>query len=335
MTKLWYSKHSSLKALTPLSWILQKAVECRRSRYRSDTNRVWKAPIPVCIVGNITVGGTGKTPLVIWLYEWLTRRGVKVGIVSRGYGGKASNYPLIVSEQSRCRDVGEENVLLYQRTSAPIVVDPERVRATQFLLENHTIDLIIADDGLQHYRLGRDIEIAVVDGARGFGNGLLLPFGPLREPKSRLQDVQWLVVKGEQSYIDLPRSLMRLEPVEFVNVENNSVKPIHEFREMHAEKLRAVAAIGNPDSFQNTLDQIQIQANVKAFRDHHHFRSDELDKNGSVIIVTEKDAQKIRELPMDISNIWYLKVNVKFEDDVDEFLESLFHKHGINVADST
>ena len=285
----------------------------------------------MCVVGNITVGGTGKTPLVIWLCEWLTRRGVKVGIVSRGYGGKASQYPMMVSEQSQCRDVGEETVLLHRRTGVPIVVDPNRVRATQFLLDSHAIDLIIADDGLQHYKLARDIEIAVLDGVRGVGNGLQLPFGPLREPKSRLQDVQWLVVKGEPSRNDLPSSVMHLEPVEFVNVSNNSVLSTHEFTVQHAGQLRAIAAIGNPGSFQDTLDQIQIQANVKPFRDHHYFRADELKNNGSVIIVTEKDAQKIRELPIDTRHIWYLKVNVKFKEDVDEFLTSLFYKHGINV----
>lgn len=332
---MWYSKHSWLKVFTPVSWILRRVVEYRRARYKSDTNRAWKASVPVCVVGNITVGGTGKTPLVIWLCEWLTRRGIKVGIVSRGYGGKASQYPMMVSQQSLCRDVGEENVLLRRRTGVPIVVDPNRVRATQFLIDNHSIDLIIADDGLQHYKLARDIEISVLDGARGVGNGLQLPFGPLREPKSRLQDVQWLVVKGEPSCNDLPTSVMHLEPVEFVNVSNNSVLSIHEFRGQQAGQLRAIAAIGNPSSFQNTLDQIQIQARVKPFRDHHHFRTDELKHNGSVIIVTEKDAQKIRELPIDTSHFWYLKVNVKFNEDMDEFLTSLFYKHGINVKART
>lgn len=332
---MWYSKHSCLKVLTPVSWTLRKAVEYRRSRYKNDSNRVWNAPVPVCVVGNITVGGTGKTPLVIWLCEWLTRRGVKVGVVSRGYGGKAAQYPMMVSEQSQCRDVGEENVLLHRRTEAPIVVDPDRVRATQFLLDHHSVDLIIADDGLQHYKLGRDVEIAVLDGARGTGNGLQLPFGPLREPESRLQDVQWLVVKGERRCVDRPSTLMQLEPVEFVNVSNNSTLPIREFREQYFGKVRAIAAIGNPDSFQDTLNQIQIQAIVKGFRDHHHFRPDELDDNGSVIIVTEKDAQKIRELPIDTSHIWYLNVNVKFKEDVDEFLTSLFNKNGINVMAST
>ena len=255
--------------------------------------------------------------------------------MSRGYGGKAAQYPMMVSEQSQCRDVGEENVLLHRRTGAPIVVDPNRVRATQFLLDHHSVDLIIADDGLQHYKLGRDIEIAVLDGARGTGNGLQLPFGPLREPESRLQDVQWLVVKGERRCVDRPSTLMQLEPVEFVNVSNNSTLSIREFREQYFGKVRAIAAIGNPDSFQDTLNQIQIQAIVKRFRDHHHFHPDELDDNGSVIIVTEKDTQKIRELPIHTSHIWYLKVNVKFKEDVDEFLTSLFNKNGINVMAST
>lgn len=253
--------------------------------------------------------------------------------MSRGYSGKAPKYPILVDERAQCRDVGDENVLLYRRTRVPIAVDPQRVRATQFLLENHTIDLIIADDGLQHYKLGRDIEIAVLDSARGIGNGLQLPFGPLREPKSRLREVQWTVVKGGHSCIDLPTSVMHLEPVEFVNVSNDSVLSIQEFRAQHIGRLQAIAAIGNPGSFQDTLEQIQIEVIVKTFRDHHHFRSDELENNGSVIIVTEKDAQKIRELPIDTSHIWYLKVTVQFEDDVDKFLTSLFHKYGINLMD--
>ena len=147
--------------------------------------------------------------------------------------------------------------------------------------------------------------------------------------------MQWLVVKGARSCVDFPTSLMHLEPVEFVNVSNNSVLPISEFRTQHAGQTRAIAAIGNPGSFQDTLDQIQIQASVKPFRDHHHFRADELRSNGSVIIVTEKDAQKIRELPINTRHIWYLKVNVKFQEDVDEFLTSMFYKYGINIKART
>lgn len=330
---MWYSKYSWLRVFTPLSWVLSTLVEHRRARYSKNTKRVWTAPVPVCVVGNITVGGTGKTPLVIWLSQWLIHRGVRVGIVSRGYGGKASSYPVTVTEKSLCQEVGEENILLHRRTLVPVVVDPQRVRATQFLLKNHAVDIVIADDGLQHYRLGRNIEIAVFDGTRGIGNGLQLPFGPLREPKKRLTEVQWLVVKSEPKYKDLSATVMQLEPVEFVNLGNGTALNVPDFKTQHSGPLRAVAAIGNPQSFQDTLDELEIQARVEAFRDHHYFRVNELVANGSVIIVTEKDAQKIRELPIDAGHIWYLRVDVKFKDSVDGFLGSMFREHGLNVVE--
>lgn len=330
---MWYSKYSWLRVFTPLSWVLSKLVEHRRSRYSKNTKRVWNAPVPVCVVGNITVGGTGKTPLVIWLSQWLIHRGFRVGIVSRGYGSKASSYPISVTERSRCQEVGEENILLHRRTLVPIVVDPQRVRATQFLLKNHAVDVVISDDGLQHYRLGRNIEIAVFDGTRGIGNGLQIPFGPLREPKKRLSEVHWLVAKNESKFIDLPAFPMQLEPIEFVNLGNDSALGISEFKTQYSGPLRAIAAIGNPQSFQDTLDRLEIQARVEAFRDHHYFRVDELDANGSVIIVTEKDAQKIRELPMDAGHIWYLRVDVKFKDNIDGFLGSMFREQGLNVKE--
>lgn len=294
---------------------------------------MWQAPVPVCVVGNITVGGTGKTPLVIWLSQWLKKRGIRVGIVSRGYGGKSSSYPISVTERSRCQEVGEENILLHRRTLVPVVVDPQRVRATQFLVKNYAIDVVIADDGLQHYRLGRNIEIAVFDSIRGFGNGLQLPFGPLRESKKRLAEVQWLVAKNDPMFIDLPASVMQLEPIEFVNLGNGTTLKIPDFKKQYSGPLRAIAAIGNPRSFQRTLDDLEIQARVKAFRDHHYFRVDELVADGSVIIVTEKDAQKIRELPIDAAHIWYLRVDVKFKDNVDDFLSSMFREHGLDVME--
>lgn len=303
----------------------------RRSCFKNSRGIVWHAPVPVCVVGNITVGGTGKTPLVIWLTEWFSRRGIKVGIVSRGYGGRASKYPIAVGDKSQCREVGEENILLYRRTQVPVVVDPHRVRATQFLLENNTIDIVIADDGLQHYRLGRNIEIAVLDGCRGVGNGLQLPFGPLREPKKRLRDVHWLVVKNEPRLLDIPASVMDLVPVEFVNLASGCVLSTHEFCTKYPGPIRAVAAIGNPRSFQHTLDRLEIQAKVEAFRDHHYFSEDELFSENTVVVVTEKDAQKVRELPIDTSHIWYLKVEVEFRDSVDGFLSSLCLRQGLNV----
>lgn len=330
---MWYSEHSWLRVFTPISWVLSSLTEYRRARFKNETKRVWYAPVPVCVVGNIAVGGTGKTPLVLWLSQWLSSRGVKVGIVSRGYGGRAPKYPVSVTDESRCREVGEENVLLHRRARVPIVVDPHRVRATEYLLNNYEIDIVIADDGLQHYRLGRNIEIAVLDGSRGIGNGLQLPFGPLREPKARLEEVHWIVSKNKPRSIDESASVMQLKPVQFVNLANNTLLTVEEFRAQYAGPLRAIAAIGNPRSFQETLDRLDIQAQVEAFRDHHYFRADELIDKQRVIIVTEKDAQKIRELPIDSNHIWYLRVDVIFEESVDGFLTSLFGEHGLNLRE--
>lgn len=331
ITKLWYSEHNWLRILTPFSWVVSGLAEYRRTRFKYSRGDVWHAPVPVCVVGNITVGGTGKTPLVIWLTEWLSRRGINVGIVSRGYGGRASKYPITVDEQSHSREVGEENILLYRRTQVPVVVDPNRVHATQFLLENNTIDIVIADDGLQHYRLGRTIEIAVLDGYRGIGNGMLLPFGPLREPKKRLQEVDWVVVKNEPRRLDTPASVMELNPVEFVNIATDSVLAKNEFCTRYPGPVRAIAAIGNPQSFQHTLDSLELEAKVEAFQDHHYFRVEELLGDDTVVVVTEKDAQKIRELSMDSNHIWYLRVEAKFRESVDAFLTSLFRQHGLSL----
>lgn len=334
MKNFWYSERSWLRVFTPLSWIVSSLVETRRSLYKTGIYTTWHAPIPVCVVGNILVGGTGKTPLVIWLTEWLIRRGIRVGIVSRGYGGSAPHYPLAVNGQSSCLEVGEENILVYRRTQVPVVVDPNRVRATQYLLEHNSIDLVISDDGLQHHRLGRNIEVAVLDGLRGFGNGLLLPFGPMRESKKRLNSVHWIVSKSEHKVPNLRASVMDLKPLEFVNLASNTVLSTNQFRTKYLGQVRAVAAIGNPESFQNTLDRLQLEVQVEPYRDHHYFRAEEIAGGSSHIIVTEKDAQKIRELPVDLHHVWYLKVEVQFNEEIDDSLASLFEQRGLPLKNT-
>ena len=216
LAKGWYEGAWWTRLLAPLAWLWRRAAERRRGIGRSGA---WRAPVPVIVVGNITVGGTGKTPLVIWLVRWLQQRGLRPGVVSRGYGGKGNRSPLAVPSQgadpSRC---GDEPVLIAARTDCPVVVCRNRVKAVQALLKAGDVDVVVADDGLQHYALARDVEIAVIDGHRGLGNGRLLPAGPLREPAQRLKQVDWVVSNGRACSAAPQASLMRMQPVAFINL---------------------------------------------------------------------------------------------------------------------
>lgn len=158
--------------------------------------RAWRAPVPVVVVGNLTAGGNGKTPVVIWLVERLQQRGIRVGVVSRGYGGKAAAYPLLLTTDTTTAEAGDEPVLIYQRTGVPVAVSPNRADAVKAILVHHDVQIIVTDDGLQHYRLARDVEIVVIDGERRFGNGWWLPAGPMRERAGRLKSVDATIVNG-------------------------------------------------------------------------------------------------------------------------------------------
>ena len=192
----WYTRSPWLLLLTPLSLLFRVVVGARRLAYRVGIKRSTRVSLPVIVVGNITVGGTGKTPLVVWLAGYLREKGHAPGIVSRGYGGTASHWPQQVRADSDPAVVGDEAVLLAATTGCPMAVAPDRVAAAQALVDQGGCDVIISDDGLQHYALQRDIEIAVIDGVRRFGSGFLLPAGPLREPLKRLQQVDLVVVNG-------------------------------------------------------------------------------------------------------------------------------------------
>ena len=186
--RLWYERGSALLILLPLAWLTGWLVRRRRHQFLQGGKSVYRAPVPVIVVGNISVGGTGKTPLVIWLVAELQARGYRPGIVSRGYGGKAPHYPYLLQPSDTASVVGDEPLM---------VVDPHRPAAVQALLEQTECDVVISDDGLQHYALGRSYEILVLDGSRGTGNGRLLPCGPLREPVLRLQQVNAVVIVTE------------------------------------------------------------------------------------------------------------------------------------------
>ena len=299
---LWYGKTPWLLPLWPIEKLFTFLAFRRRMDFKNGLKPVWQAPVPVIVVGNISVGGVGKTPAVVYLAEMLKQAGFQPGIVSRGYGGKAEHYPYKVGAESSAAECGDEPLMIFQRCGCPVVVDPDRAQACQKLLESEDIDIIISDDGLQHYRLSRDIEIAIVDGARGLGNGHCLPVGPLREPSDRLAEVDFCIVNGEGwKYRNSYFMNLKVSPMRKLSGEQVKLAP---------GKVNAVAGIGNPQRFFQTLQSLGFEVIEHSFADHHHFNaSDLLFDNDFPVIMTEKDAVKCRAFAHD--NRYYLPVRAE------------------------
>ncbi len=314
----WYGGTAAwIRLLAPLEWLYRAIVARRRNAFLAGRTESYRAPVPVIIVGNITVGGTGKTPLVAWLVEELRRAGFRPGVVSRGYGGRAPAYPCLVGPDTPPDIAGDEPVLLVQRTGCPLVVDPDRPRAVRRLLQESDCDLVISDDGLQHYALQRDIEIVVIDGVRALGNGRCLPVGPLREPVRRLREVQLIVTNGETAEV-FPRAAhtMRLEPGAL-----RPVGPATRGDPPASGQVHAVAGIGNPGRFFATLRKLGYAVIEHPFPDHHAFTAQDVAfGDGLPVVMTEKDAVKCREL--DAGRLWYLPVSATFEEG---FVQSLLN----------
>lgn len=331
LNRSWYSQSSWTKILAPLSWLYGLLARKRRERFIREQHSVWRAPVPVCVVGNITVGGTGKTPLVIWLAHWLTRHKQRVGIVSRGHGG-SSSFPLEVTPETSFRLAGDEAVLIARRTGCPVIVDPIRTRAAQRMIELHEVDIVLSDDGMQHYALARNLEIAVLDGNRKIGNERLLPSGPLREPTSRLSTVDWVVTNGCKTHLVEGEWVMQYRITGVVSVEDGTRLTIAEFQERYGTRVRAVAGIGNPRRFEQTLLSENFEVEFDAYSDHHVFsESDFQGTSDEVILVTEKDAQKIRELPSVAPRVWYVEIEVEFDEEVEGFLTHMFRSCGLSM----
>ncbi|EHL31650.1 tetraacyldisaccharide 4'-kinase [Legionella drancourtii] len=303
MDNIWYGKHPVQWILSPLSIGYRLVASARRWYLQNFCQE--HCPVPLIVVGNITVGGVGKTPLVIELAKRLQEKGLTVGIVSRGYGATIKNFPYEVQLHDAATKVGDEPLLIAQRTQCPVVIAPKRTEAVRYLLNKHQSQIIISDDGLQHYRMGRAIEIAVIDGTRGLGNGLCLPAGPLREPAARLQQVDFLVVNQggwENAYP------MVLSPGKITQI--NTGKEIEP--NAISGKWEAVAAIGNPQRFYSTLSQLGIEFDTCSYPDHYQFKPHDLDYLESFIIMTEKDAVKCRSFSSD--TMYYLPVNAVLDD---------------------
>ena len=307
----WYSRNIVSLLLLPLSWLFRLLANLRHLSYRCGLRHTQSMPVPVIIVGNISVGGTGKTPLTVWLVQCLKQAGYRPGIVTRGYQGKASHWPQQVRADSDPVMVGDEAVLLAQRCQCPVAVDPRRVVAVQALLQYNDCDVIIADDGLQHYALGRDIEIAVIDGVRRFGNGRCLPAGPLREPISRLNSVDFIVVNGGSTLNREYR--MSLHAEKFHRVNNDAT--IVDLDELRNERVHAVAGIGNPKRFFSQLRGMGLTVIPHAFADHHDFIEADFNfDDGLAVIMTEKDAVKCRRFAHD--KMCYLSIDAEVDQRV-------------------
>ncbi len=301
----WYSHSKIAYLLLPFSFLFWLISTIRRFLFQSGIISAYKAPVPVVIVGNLSVGGNGKTPVVIWLVQQLQARGLTCGVISRGYGSRSDVYPLLVNAETDPIQGGDEPVLIAKRTGAPVCISPNRRQAVELLLSRYSCDVIISDDGLQHYKLQRDIEIVVMDAARGLGNGWVLPAGPLRELPSRLADVELVITNGgENAYSD---AVMRLVPHYAINLVTNEKRELNGFKQ-----AIAIAGIGNPSRFFKMLQGESIQlVTAQAFQDHQKFSADLFARFDPTLplLMTEKDAVKCGRFSQ--QNWWYVPVDAE------------------------
>ena len=307
LLQAWYSGHPLLVLLRPLEWLYRWVVGRRRQAFVDGRGDIYRAPVPVIVVGNVTLGGTGKTPLILCLIEHSRARGLRVGVVSRGYGAKPPTFPWRVQADQSAAMCGDEPLLIVQRTGVPLMIDPDRGQAVRALLASEALDLILCDDGLQHYRLARDLELVLVDAARGLGNGRCLPAGPLREPAERLQSIDALLFNGAAE--DTPVAYaMRLQPTVLVNLASNERVGLEYFPAGQA--MHALAGIGNPQRFFNTLEALNWRPVAHAFADHAVYSAEALQFEPALpLLMTEKDAVKCRSFAQ--PDWWYLAVDAQ------------------------
>jgi len=328
LERAWYKRAGWLVLLWPVSLLFQALTKIRRL-VQQPKHRPMDVRVPVVVIGNISLGGTGKTPLLMSLAGELKSRGFSPGIISRGFGGEAPSYPMAVDGDSDVRESGDEALLLAEKTGCPVYVDPNRSAALLALLRDEDVDVVLSDDGLQHYKLYRDIEIAVVDGERLFSNGFCLPAGPLRESMGRLKEIRHIVVNGAPVE-DLPplrdAAVMTLEPRTLVNMHSAEKRPFAGAPFNMGNKLQAVSALGNPQRFYKLLERLPYQFETFSFPDHHSFTETDFEQQGinehQPVVMTEKDAVKCRQFAK--NNFWTLSVEVKLEDGfVDRLVEDI------------
>lgn len=304
----WYGGNRSGWWLAPLGALFHAVSATRSALYRRGVLASKHPTAPVVVVGNITAGGTGKTPLVIWLAEQFAAAGVRAGVLLRGYGGKSSRWPLQVEANTDPALAGDEAVLIARRTGAMVVAAPDRA-AGAAQLAAAGVDVIVCDDGLQHYRLARDCEIVVVDASRGFGNGRFIPAGPLRESTDRLGTVDAVVVNGAGG--DWPDCLrMHVVGDSVVSIGDGNSRPLAEFS---GQRVHAVAGIGNPARFFALLEAAGLKPVRHEFADHAVYRHSDFDFGDELpVVMTEKDAVKCSDFAT--AGMYFLKVDAVLDD---------------------
>ena len=307
--QIWQSQQGAAKVLRPVSWLYCAVVVSRRMLYLLKFKKIEKVSAPVIVIGNLTVGGTGKTPLVTWLTNYLKGHGYRPGIISRGYGGKARHWPQQVRPDGDPVAVGDEAILISKRTACPMAVGPERVISGQELLHYHpACNIIISDDGLQHYALHRDIEVAVIDGKLRFGNGYCLPAGALREPITRLSKVDFIVANGKAEEGEYA---MHYKINDAYSLQNPaSSRPLEQFK---GQVVHAIAGIGHPDRFFTQLTELGMDVITHPFPDHYFYREEELEfGDTNPVLMTEKDAVKCKRFAK--PHHWYVPVTVEVQE---------------------
>lgn len=317
---VWRTRGAAARLLLPLSWLYRAIVWARRACYRRGLCRVAGFSRPVIVVGSISVGGSGKTPLVMHVARLLSNNGHKPGIVSRGYGARPPRRPLRVTAQTPPAESGDEPAMMAHLLNVPVVVDRNRPRGVRALINDYGCDVVVADDGLQHYAMGRDVEIAVVSGVDGWGNGYCLPAGPLREPAGRLRDVDLVVCNGPGAAAG--QFAMSLEIAELAQLHGDRTRRIDDFR---GRRVHAVAGIGNPGAFFRMLEAAGLDVERHAFADHHRFEQQDFTAmTDAPIVMTAKDAVKCTHLTLE--DAWVANALATLSQDFDnKLLEYLNH----------
>lgn len=336
LNRIWYEGAPAYQLLLPLSWAYAAALRIRSLLFDRRVLRTVSVSVPVVVVGNITVGGTGKTPVVLWLAASLAERGYAPGIILRGYRGNVGPRPVLVMADSDPAMVGDEALLLARRSKLPVVVHPDRVAAAELAIRQG-VNILISDDGLQHRRLGRQFEIVVVDGARGFGNGQLLPAGPLRESTGRLAIADEVIVQGDDTEVRrILRQMHRddpynftLRPAKVMRLGGSAASSLSDFS---GKTVHALAGIGNPERFFEMLESHSITLCRHPLPDHASITQDMLDFGDELdIIMTEKDAVKCAGL--DTARCWYVPVSLQMDEQQERaLLDHLVQRTGILPA---
>ena len=323
--RLWQTRGAFAWLMLPLAVFYCFVMRLRRWAYAAGWLGSRRVPAPVIVVGNLSVGGTGKTPLVIWLVNELTKAGYRPGVVSRGYGGNEQALPMLVDAATTPAVAGDEPVLIRRETGRPVAVAPDRVAAAHMLLEMTDCDVIVADDGLQHLRLRRDIDIAVIASDRIAGNGWCLPAGPLRESASVLRQVDIVVSRARPSrHTDWHMDIL---PDQCISLQ--APKQRQDLAAFSGRRVHAVAGLGNPEAFFHSLRDAGIDVIEHRFPDHHAYRRADLEYGDACpVIMTAKDAVKCRDFAG--PHWWYLSVRPVVDAGILEYilnrLEEIRHR---------